>query len=62
MKQIKEEDILRSKKRREKLVHEKHREALLQRAMKEKEKLLHLITSSDELCDALSEIDRGYLY
>ena len=60
MKQIKEEDILRSKKRREKLVHEKQRrEALLQRAMKEKEKLcmLHLITSSDELCDALSEID-----
>ena len=37
MKQIKEEDILRNKKRREKLVHEKqHQEALLQRAMKKK--------------------------
>ena len=41
MKQIKEEDILRSKKRHEKLVHEKRREALLQRAMKEKENMLH---------------------
>ena len=59
-KQIKEEDMRRSKKRREKMVHEKQRrEALLQRKMKEKEKLctLHLITSSAELCDALSDID-----
>ena len=59
-KQIKEEDMRRSKKRREKMVHEKQRrEALLQRKMKENEKLstLHLITSSAELCDALSDID-----
>ena len=60
MKQIKEEDRVRSRKRRDKLIHEKQRrEVLLQRTTKEKEKLatLHLITSSAELCDALSDID-----
>ena len=59
MKQIKEEEKLRSKKQCDKLVHEKRQDALFQRATKEKEKLsmLHLIRSSDELCDALSEIN-----
>ena len=58
--QDKEEEALRSKRRREKMLHDKQRrDALHQRALKEREKLskLHLITSADELHDALSEID-----
>ena len=58
--QDREEEALRCKHRHEKIIRDKQRrEALHQRALKEREKLsmLHLITSADELHDALSEID-----
>ena len=59
-KQHKEEEAIQSIQRREKMVHDKcRRDALEQRAKEEREKLsrLHLITSTKELEQALSEID-----